>query len=67
MKAKDLISVARSTLLLDQPFFGLLSLRLELEEVPSIPTCGVDGKKFYFNPYFIESLKSSELIGVVAH
>jgi len=67
MKGKDLISVARSTLLLDQPFFGVLSLRLELEEMPFIPTCGVDGKKFYFNPSFIQSLKEAELIGVVAH
>ena len=67
MKAKDLISIARSTLLLDQPFFGVLSLRLELEEMPFIPTCAVDGKKFYFNPTFVESLKDSELIGVVAH
>lgn len=58
---------ARATLLLTHPFFGVLSLRLDLREEPGIPTAGVDGKRLFFNPAFVDKLTQAELKGVVAH
>ena len=58
---------ARSVLLLTHPFFGLLSLRLNLIEDAALPTAGVDGKRLIFNPAFIDRLTQAELKGLVAH
>lgn len=58
---------ARAVLLLTHPFWGVLSLRLQLEETRGLPTAGVDGKTLAFNPDFIDTLTQAELKGVVAH
>lgn len=57
---------ARVQLLLTQPFFGTLSLRLKL--VPgSLPTMATDGSRIVYNPTFVNELKPAELEGVLAH
>lgn len=57
---------ARTQLLLNQPFFGALSLRLKL--VPaSVPTMSTDGRCILYNPKFVEVLKPAELEAVFAH
>lgn len=57
---------ARVQLLLTQPFFGTLSLRLKL--VPgSLPTMATDGSRIVYNPAFVDQLKPAELEGVLAH
>ena len=43
------LSVARSRLLLDHPFFGVLSLRLQLIPDETAPTLAVDGKSIFYN------------------
>jgi predicted metal-dependent peptidase len=58
---------ARTALVLDEPFFGCLALRMQLVEDASFETAAVDGINMYYNPKFIESLTSKELIGVLAH
>ncbi len=58
---------ARTTLLLDQPFFGVLALRLTLIEDPNCQTAWTNGQVIAFSPTFAATLSNDELIGVLAH
>lgn len=57
---------ARTQLLLSQPFFGSLCLRLKLMPGP-VPAMATNGRDILYNPAFVESLKPSELEAVLAH
>jgi predicted metal-dependent peptidase len=61
------IQKARTTLLLDHPFFGSLLFRLKGREHQSIPTMATDGVSLYYNPEFVDTLNSATLAGVLAH
>ncbi|TFE36927.1 hypothetical protein E2553_45710 [Paraburkholderia dipogonis] len=61
------ISRQRTELVLSQPFFGALALRLKMVEDRSAKTCWVDGESFGYNPDYIDSLTDLELRGVLAH
>ena len=61
------IQKARTTLLLDHPFFGSLLFRLKGREQRSIPTMATDGLSLYYNPEFVDTLNSATLAGVLAH
>ena len=61
------IQKARTTLLLDHPFFGSLLFRLKSRENRSIATMATDGVSIYYNPEFIDTLNSATLAGVLAH
>lgn len=58
---------ARATLILDQPFFGALALRLTLIEDLATKTLSVDGKHIYYNPEFIGTLSASLVKSALAH
>ncbi len=66
-KAAEKVRYARAGLVLDQPFFGALVLRLELREDPSCETIWTDGKTLGFNAEFVDGLNLFELKGVLAH
>jgi predicted metal-dependent peptidase len=57
---------ARTQLLLNQPFFGTLCLRLKLVS-GSVPTMATDGRRIAFNPAFVDELKPAELEATLAH
>jgi predicted metal-dependent peptidase len=57
---------ARTQLLLNQPFFGTLCLRLKLME-GGVPTMATDGRRILFNSEFVHSLLPEELQAVLAH
>ena len=61
------IQKARTTLLLDHPFFGTLLFRLGARARNSIATMATDGVSLFFNPDFVDSLNAAELAGVLAH
>ena len=61
------IQKARTTLLLDHPFFGTLLFRLGARSRTSIETMATDGVSLFFNPKFVETLSTAELIGTLAH
>jgi predicted metal-dependent peptidase len=61
------IQRARTTLLLDHPFFGTLLFRLGARSRTSIETMATDGVSLFFNPKFVETLSTAELIGTLAH
>jgi predicted metal-dependent peptidase len=58
---------ARTALILDQPFYGMLALRLSLHEDPGVKTMAVDGKTIYYNPDFVTSLPDGQVKTVIAH
>lgn len=57
---------ARTQLLLNQPFFGTLCLRLKLAPGP-VPTMATDGRRIVYDSSFVNSLKPAELEAVLAH
>ena len=66
MTTAQKLTRARTQLLLNQPFFGTLGLRLKL--VPgSLPTMATDGSRIVYNSAFVGELKPAELEGVLAH
>lgn len=60
MTAKSKLVQARVNLVLEQPFWGTLALRLEPVEDPGCKSFWVDGKKLGFNPEFVEDLSLTE-------
>lgn len=67
MSVKKKLQKARTGLILDQPFFGSLALRMKMTETDQIDTMGVDGKDMFYNPAFIDRLPPVQLIGVLCH
>jgi predicted metal-dependent peptidase len=61
------ISKQRTALVLSQPFFGALALRLKVVEDPSCETLWVDGESLGYNPEYLASLNDLEVRGVIAH
>ena len=58
---------ARAGLILDQPFFGALALRLQLQEDPSAGTAWTDGKSLGYDPTWIKGLTLDQVKGLWAH
>jgi predicted metal-dependent peptidase len=61
------ITKQRTELVLSQPFFGALVLRLMVVEDRSCETFWVDGESLGYNPEYLATLNDLELRGVLAH
>lgn len=61
------LTAARSKLIMGQPFFGMLALRLALVERSNIPTLAVDGESVFYNPQFVLSLSDQLCQSAMAH
>ena len=57
------IQKARTTLLLDHPFFGTLLFRLGGKASRTVATMATDGASLFYNPEFVETLNAAELAG----
>lgn len=57
---------ARATLVMAQPFFGALALRLKVAENDKIEKTMCDGTTFYYNPKYIDSLTLEQVKGTMA-
>lgn len=67
MDAERRLVKARTRLLLDQPFWGHLALRLRVEPEQGLGTMATDGRAIYYDPEQVGQWSDAELIGVVAH
>ena len=67
MSAESLLLKARTALLMDQPFFGTLAIRLRLVADDDVKTAATDGQRLLYSPKYISKLSSSELKGLLAH
>lgn len=65
--AEHQLMAARTALVLDEPFFGALALRLALHEDPGCGTAWVDGATLGYDPAWIASLSHAETVALVAH
>lgn len=71
-EAEEKLRIARISMLLKQPFFGTLAMKLRLIEVDKVTaermtTAAVDGRRLWYNPEFITSLTKDELMFLVGH
>jgi predicted metal-dependent peptidase len=67
VNAMQKMRAARTALVLDQPFFGALALRLMLREDPTCDTAWVNGVSIGFNPTFVLEQTQEQLMGLLAH
>lgn len=67
MTAQEALSVARARLLLNNPFFGVLALRLNLQEDNTIKTLAVDGRTVFYNPSYVLGLEPKYQLAALAH
>lgn len=58
---------ARTALVIDQPFFGMLALRLMLVEDVATKTLSVDGKQIKYNPEFVADLSPNLTKSALGH
>jgi len=65
-RSEQKLTKARTQLLLNQPFFGTLCVRLKPVPGP-VPTMATNGRLILYNPEFVEGLTAAELEAVVAH
>lgn len=67
-EAREKLIGSRVGLLLKAPFFGNMATRLELTNADKwLPTAATDGRKFYYNSKFINSLKPKEIEFLFGH
>ncbi len=57
----------RIRLIINQPFFGTLALRLKFLPTKTEETLATDGQSILYNEDYIKTLTDDELVGVIAH
>jgi predicted metal-dependent peptidase len=65
--ARQRLLKARTTLVLQHPFFATLALRLRLQEDEGCGNAWTDGEVLGYNSAYILTLKDDELLGLMAH
>ncbi|HYE75229.1 MAG TPA: hypothetical protein VEF04_17940, partial [Blastocatellia bacterium] len=61
------VQAARTALILEQPFFGALALKLIPVETTAHKTFATDGVHLMFNPDYVAKLTPHEVRGVICH
>lgn len=65
--ARAKIQAARTALVLDQPFWGVLALRLQIiADQPGVPKAATDGTHLFYDSRYVESLSHDEVLGLLA-
>ncbi len=67
MDASTLLTKAKSQLTSKHPYFGMLASRLKHEENSAIDYFASNGKRFIYNPAYIESLHMDELFFILTN
>ena len=69
-EAKEKLVTARVKMLFNQPFFGNIACRLQLKDVTDegwCPTAATDGRHFFYNRDFVNSLNIQQNVFLVGH
>ena len=67
-KVKERLTTARIALLIRQPFFGNLATRLKIIDATDwCATAATDGKNFYYNENFVNSLNQKQTEFLFGH
>jgi len=64
---RDSVKTIISTVLAEEPFFGMLLKRTWVLATDKIPTAMTDGIKIYVNPRFFENLRPEERKAILLH
>lgn len=73
MNVEDRIKKVKTSLIIMQPFFGVLGSMFNYIEkpddwwFPNAPTMATDGKNIYYSKKFVESITDKQLAGVLLH
>lgn len=67
MDCNEKIKKASIQLILEQPFFATLCMRMAFFEDTNIKTVNTNGKFLSYNPGYIDQLNVDEIKGVIAH
>lgn len=66
-EALQRVTRARSQLVLNHPFFGVLALHLKIVERPDVETMATDGEHLFYAPGAVLAWSEPELLFVMAH
>lgn len=66
-RAKQTAKEARTQLIMGEPFFGVLLLKLKIVFTTRFPVCAVDGVHLYVNPNWILETPMPKIRGVFCH
>jgi predicted metal-dependent peptidase len=66
-RAAQKLVKARANLVMANPFFGTLALRMKMIEDPSIKTSSTDGTAIRYNPDYVDEMPLSKVQGMLAH
>ena len=68
-KMLEIWSQSRAELLTWRPFLGILAMNLDLIPVVDrrCSTASTDGRRIFFNPYFLANLTDNERMAILAH
>ena len=68
-RASKRLKAARTTLIMEHPFFGALSVRLKFVEAlrGETQTLATDGRSIYYDPTYVSQRSGDELVGCLAH
>lgn len=67
IKKVDPMTKARAELVMTDPFFGVLALRMRMRADPTCKTAWCDGVTIGYNPDYINSLRPEERKGLLVH
>ena len=67
LTAEQVMTKAKTQLLLKAPFYGDLLLRTKLVEDNSVPTMATNGTHIYYNKEFVENMEFEEVLFVLTH
>ncbi len=66
MNVEQRMTKIRTRLLLDQPWFGSLSMRLKLKPDETKRTLATDGTTIFYNPAYVATLPDAEVMAIMA-
>lgn len=67
MDAKAKLTKAKSKLLISHPYFGMLASRLKVEPSEKVSRFASNGKRFKYNPHYLETTTIDEIKFVLAN
>ena len=67
MTASSKMTAARTSLVLEQPFFGSLALSLKMQPDETHQTAWTDGRSLGYNSAWIETLTHDQVTALIAH
>lgn len=68
LSARNRMTHARTNLVLEEPFFGELAMRLDVIEDPTCETAWVDGKRLGYNREYVNNLSGlGQAVGLFIH